>query len=90
MEVLADPEFADLPRDLDVVELWSGVGNIVAAALKRNMKAVPFDKNRKPLDTVISEDILCPAPSTSFVCPFRHPCQFNALRTQMRHGQVPS
>ena len=59
--MLTDPEYVNLPRDLDVVELWSGVGNIVNAALKRNMKAVPFDKNRNPLETAISEDILCPA-----------------------------
>ena len=61
LEVLANPEFTALPRDLDLVELWSGVGSIVAAATKRNLKAVPFDKNRHPVETAVSEDILSPA-----------------------------
>ena len=65
--MLTDPEFVNLPRDLDVVELWSGVGSIVNAALKRNMKAMPFDKNRNPLETAISEYILCPVLSVQKV-----------------------
>ena len=35
-------------RDLQVVELWSGVGSIVAAAEKRNYNAAAFDLNRVP------------------------------------------
>lgn len=37
-QVLADAEMANLPRDLDVVELWSGVQSIVNAALKLEKK----------------------------------------------------
>ena len=36
-----------LQRDLDVVELWSGVGSIVAAAQTRGFAAKPSDKHRK-------------------------------------------
>lgn len=50
-------------RDLDVVELWSGVGSIVKAA--RNHVAVPFDINRRPgvtdLEGPGNEDITSPA-----------------------------
>ena len=35
-------------RDLQVVELWSGVGSIVAAAQKRNYNTAAFDLNRVP------------------------------------------
>jgi hypothetical protein len=56
-QVLADAEMANLPRDLDVVELWSGVQSIVNAALKLEKKAVPFDIARIPGQTTFSEDI---------------------------------
>ena len=62
-EVLQNPEYMSLPRDLDVVELWSGVGSIWTAAGKRGLAAKPFDKNRAPLETALSEDILSAAPS---------------------------
>ena len=35
-------------RDLQVVELWSGVGPIVAAAEKRNYNTAAFDFSRAP------------------------------------------
>ena len=35
-------------RDLQVVELWSGVGSIVAAAEKHNYNTAAFDLNRVP------------------------------------------
>ena len=40
-----------------VVELWSGVGNIYNAAHQRQLNAKPFDKQRLPAETLISEDI---------------------------------
>ena len=62
-EVLADPAYTSLERDLDVVKLWSGVGTIWSAAAKRGLAAKPFDKNREPLETMMSEDILSMVPS---------------------------
>lgn len=41
-------EHADLYRDLDVVELWSGVGAIAEAAREAGFAAVEFDINRVP------------------------------------------
>lgn len=37
---------ASTPRDLDVVEVFSGVASIVTAARSEGMHAEPFDKNR--------------------------------------------
>jgi hypothetical protein len=55
--VVADPGYADLPRDLDVVELWSGVQSIVNAAIKMSLNAKPYDILREPGKTEFSEDI---------------------------------
>ena len=50
------------PRDLDVVELWSGVESVVKEAQERGYYAKPFDLNRIPGSTDVpgrtSEDIL--------------------------------
>ena len=35
-------------RDMNVVEIWSGVGAIVAAAAAQGLQAAPFDKYRTP------------------------------------------
>jgi len=43
-------------RDLDVVELWSGVGSVAKAAF--GLKVAVFDKNRLPGETEATEDIL--------------------------------
>ena len=56
--VLSDPEFASLPRDLDVVELWSGVHSLGLACRARGLRAQPFDKKRSDGVTGVSEDIL--------------------------------
>ena len=53
-------------RDLDVVELWSGVGAIVAAATAAGFMAMPFDKFRTKgvtdtADPDTTEDILLEA-----------------------------
>lgn len=55
---------ASIDRDLDVVEVFSGVGAVVRAALARNYDAVPFDINRIPGETdesrgSRSEDLSC-------------------------------
>jgi hypothetical protein len=55
--VLQDSQLSGLERDLDAVELWSGVASIVAAARKQGKQAEPFDKNRVPGVTTYSEDI---------------------------------
>ena len=55
--MLQDPEYANLDRSVDVVELWSGVGNIYKVAMDRKFNAKPFDKHRLPAETLISEDI---------------------------------
>lgn len=45
-DVLSQPDLLMMQRDLDVAELWSGVGAIVEGA--RHLKAVPFDISRCP------------------------------------------
>jgi hypothetical protein len=47
-------------RDLDVVELWSGVGSIYKAAVRKNLRAKPFDIGREPGVTDRTEDITSP------------------------------
>jgi hypothetical protein len=49
-----------LERDLDVVELWSGVGSIYKAAMRQNLRAKPFDILREPGITDRTEDITSP------------------------------
>ena len=49
-------------RDLDVVELWSGVAAIVAAARAAGFTAMPFDKFRikgQTLMTLTPPKIFC-------------------------------
>lgn len=52
--VLNDPEWASLARDLDVVELWSGVESVVQAARRKGYRAAPFDLNRIPGTTDVA------------------------------------
>ena len=56
-KVLSDIAWTSMPRDLDVVELWSGVQSIVNAARKREYQAMPYDKGRIPGETDVREDI---------------------------------
>ena len=44
--VLSDPTFNGLPRDLKVVEIFSGVGSVAAAATASGLSSQPFDKFR--------------------------------------------
>lgn len=61
-EVLSDPGYNKLPRDVDVVEIWSGVQTIVNAAKACQLNALPFDIARVPGESEHTEDItsLCP------------------------------
>ncbi len=42
--VLHSPHWLSFPQDLDVVEVWCGVGSIVRAARGKGMRAEGFDK----------------------------------------------
>jgi len=61
-DVLEDPRVIDSPRDVDVVELWSGVGSVVKAAQEKGYQALPFDIGRCPgvtdVDGPFTEDIM--------------------------------
>ena len=54
LDVVAQPQ----DRDLDIVELWSGVGSITVAGRQRGHRAEPFDLHRAPGSTDI-EGPLC-------------------------------
>jgi hypothetical protein len=43
-------------RDLDVVELWCGVGSVVRAALQRGQRAVGFDKIKSQAQDLTTKD----------------------------------
>lgn len=45
-EVLQDPLWVAVARDLDAVELWSGSETVVKAARRRGLSAEPYDKER--------------------------------------------
>lgn len=55
--VLANIAWTSMERDLDVVELWSGVQSIVNAAIAKGHTAKPYDKERVPGETDSKEDI---------------------------------
>ena len=50
--ILQDPSWLFTTRDLDVVELWSGVGSITAAARQANLAAQDFDILNNPAQDV--------------------------------------
>ena len=45
-DVLQNKALTSLPRDLDVVELWSGTGTLCDAARSMGLATEPFDKFR--------------------------------------------
>ena len=55
--VLSDPGYTQLPRTLDLLELWSGVGAVVSAARSIKLQAQGFDKHRSAGETEESEDL---------------------------------
>jgi len=46
-----------VPRDLDCVEIFAGVGSIAAAAAEKGLRSATYDKNRIPGVTEQTEDI---------------------------------
>jgi hypothetical protein len=46
--VLSVPAWTQVPRDLAVIEVFSGVGSVTSAALVRGFAASSYDKNRLP------------------------------------------
>ena len=46
--VLKERKYYTIDRDVDVVELWSGVGTVVAAGAALGLQALPFDMDRVP------------------------------------------
>ena len=61
--VLNNPDFLNLPRDLDCFEVWSGAQSVANAASARGFSAAAFDISRVPGATDVShgkstEDIL--------------------------------
>ena len=56
--VLSDASSLSLHRDLDVLELWSGVHSLGPPSWARGLQAQPFDKQRGDGVAGVSEDIL--------------------------------
>jgi hypothetical protein len=54
--VLSNHKLVNLTRDLDVVELWCGVGSVVRAALQRGQRAVGFDKIKSEEQDLTTKD----------------------------------
>jgi hypothetical protein len=54
--VLSNHKLVNLTRDLDVVELWCGVGSVVRAALQRGQRAVGFDKAKSQEQDLTTKD----------------------------------
>ena len=46
--VLQDPQFTNLPRDLDCVELWTEAQTLVQAARREGLQAAAFDIQQDP------------------------------------------
>ena len=56
--VLNSHEWMHLPRDLDCVEIFAGVGSIAAAAADKGLRVAAYGKGRIPGATEETEDIL--------------------------------
>lgn len=54
-QVLTSPAWNNAARDLQVVELWSGVGHVAAAARKHGLRAATFEKNDDPLQNFLHQ-----------------------------------
>ena len=53
--ILQDAQFHGLPRNLDLVELWSGTEALTRAARSRRLRAEPFDILRSPGEDITNE-----------------------------------
>ena len=75
--VLNIHEWMHLPRDLDCVEIFAGVGSIAAAAAEKGLHAAAYDKGRIPGVTenrghpnlARIEGSHCPGDAVSFAWP---------------------
>jgi hypothetical protein len=54
--VLSNHKLVNLTRNLDVVELWCGVGSVVQAAMQRGQRAVGFDKIKTQEQDLTTKD----------------------------------
>lgn len=53
--ILASPMWSSFPKDLDVVELWSGVGAVAAAGAAAGLQVSVFEINNDPVDNFFTE-----------------------------------
>ena len=54
-QVLTSPAWNQLPRDLQVVELWAGVGHVAAAAREQGLSAATFEKDHDELQNFLHQ-----------------------------------
>lgn len=54
-DVLSDASWEPAHRDLDVLEVWSGVASVQRAALARGLKAEAFDYIHGPHQDLVTE-----------------------------------
>ena len=54
-QVLTSPAWNQTPRDLQVVELWAGVGHVAAAAREQGLKAATFEKDHDELQNFLHQ-----------------------------------
>ena len=50
-QVLRASTWADVPRNLDCLEVFAGVGSVAAAAAELGLRSATYDKNRVPGNT---------------------------------------
>ncbi len=55
-QVLNDATLLRVDRDLDVLEVFSGVGTVCAAAAAKGLQAASYDKNDNPKEDCLSKD----------------------------------
>ena len=56
-QVLRAREWADVPRNLDCLEVFAGVGSVAAAAAELGLRSATYDKHRIPGSTETTEDL---------------------------------
>ena len=56
-QVLRAREWADVPRNLDCLEVFAGVGSVAAAAAELGLRSATYDKYRIPGSTETTEDL---------------------------------
>lgn len=55
--VLQASTWADVPRNLDCLEVFAGVGSVAAAAAELGLRSATYDKHRIPGSTETTEDL---------------------------------